>query len=94
METQIVNMTLEVFGDPWLDNTIFFPDGTQNNQNDSPFVSIRDSYFQVIVYRADGELSILLSGIYLCLKGCSHKINGPDYTTTLTLFKVPGGMLK
>jgi hypothetical protein len=90
---ELVNITIDTPGDPWLDNHIF--SGDADGSNDNLLVDLYHSYFKVKVYKmSDGihegrasGLSEILSGNYLCLKGCSHQINQGEYTTQLQLMK-------
>lgn len=93
----IVTITINIAGDPWLDNQIFNSDGSVSNTD--YLVNLYQSYFKVKVYKLSPgfyqgvgsatSLSEILSGNYLCLKGCSHNIADGEYTTTLQLLKAP-----
>lgn len=91
---ELININIEIPGDPWLDNHLFSSDGKEDGLNDI-LVDLYHAYFKVKVYKLNpgtfrGEsifLSEILSGNYLCLKGCSHKINDGDYTTSMQLMK-------
>jgi hypothetical protein len=92
----VVEVTLEIIGDPWLDNTVFLADGSQVQEATPTYVDLYNCHFEVVVYRADGQLSDLLTGVYTltgksCL--CSHRITGGEYITQLSLFKIPGEKL-
>ncbi len=90
---EIVNVTVEIPGDPWLDNQIFNSDGSSSVSN--YLVDLYGAYFKVKVYKlSPGShqgssvfLSEIISGNYLCMKGCSHSISAGEYTTTLQLMK-------
>jgi len=92
----IVTITIDIAGDPWLDNQIFNSDGSASNSD--LLVNLYQAYFKVKVYKLSpgsyqggsaAFLSDILSGNYLCLKGCSHSISDGEYTTTLQLLKAP-----
>jgi hypothetical protein len=86
---ELIDVSLELPGDPWLDNTLFL-DGKDYRNNDY-LVDLYNSYFKVKVYKigvgAQNQLSEILTGNYLCLKGCVHSISEGEYTTALTLMK-------
>jgi hypothetical protein len=90
---ELINVSIDIPGDPWLDNHLFSPDG--QNDNSDILVDLYHAYFKVKVYKLSpgshiGQstfLSQIISGNYLCLKGCSHQINDGDYTTSMQLMK-------
>lgn len=89
---ELIDITIEIPGDPWLDNT-FFLDDKDYRKNDI-LVDMYNAYFKVKVYkpgvavsRQTADLNPILTGNYLCLKGCTHNISEGEYTTTLTLMK-------
>ena len=87
---ELTNVNFEIAGDPWLDNTLFTSDGKDGRGQDL-LVDLYNSYFDVKVYRpgvnTQNEMSAILTGKYLCLKGCAHSISEGTYTTSLTLIK-------
>jgi hypothetical protein len=87
---ELTDVNFEIAGDPWLDNTLFTSDG-KDGRNQDLLVDLYNSYFDVKVYRpglnSQSELSAILTGKYLCLKGCIHNISEGSYTTSLKLIK-------
>lgn len=87
---ELTTVNLELHGDPWLDNTLFTPDG-QRIINQDLLVDMYHSYFELLVYKpASGNqnhLSEILSGTYICIKGCKHSISEGEYSTSLQLIK-------
>lgn len=87
---ELTDVNFEIAGDPWLDNTLFTTDG-KDGRNQDLLVDLYNSYFDVKVYRpglnSQSELSAILTGKYLCLKGCTHNISEGTYTTSLKLIK-------
>src|SRR5208337_2567705 len=86
---EIINIQIDIAGDPWLDNTLFLSDGAVAD-NDF-FVDPFNSYFQIVVYKpGEGSYNVtnpILSGQYLCLHGIKHNISEGEYTTSLELMK-------
>jgi hypothetical protein len=87
---EIINIQIEILGDPWLDNTLFLSSGDVSDSN--IFVDPFDAYFQVLIYKpgeANGGnvLNPILSGQYMCIKGIRHEISEGEYTTHLELMK-------
>lgn len=92
--SELIDVDIEIPGDPFLDNRIFSFQATNSDSKDNLedlLVNLYDSYFIIKVYRPndDGvmEPSRIFEGKYLCLKGCSHRISEGEYTTSLKLFK-------
>jgi hypothetical protein len=87
--SELVEINIDVPGDPWLDNTLFY-DGLDYRQQDS-LVDLYNCYFNVAVYKpgvgSSFEANPVLTGKYLCLKGCVHHISEGEYTTSLSLMK-------
>jgi len=87
--SEIVEITIEIPGDPWLDNTLFY-DGLDYRQQDA-LVDLYNCYFNIAVYKpgvgSTYETNPVLTGKYLCLKGCHHHISEGEYSTTLNLMK-------
>lgn len=87
---ELVSVNLELYGDPWLDNTLFTPDG-QRLINQDLLVDMYHSYFELLVYKPargnQNHLSEILTGTYICIKGCKHSITEGDYNTSLQLIK-------
>lgn len=89
---ELLDVDIEVPGDPFLDNRMFSRQGTEEADSLSNLlVDLYESYFIVKVYKmtADGGrvISPLFDGKYLCLRGCSHRISEGEYTTSLRLIK-------
>lgn len=87
---ELVTVNLEIHGDPWLDNTLFTPDG-QRLINQDLLVDMYHSYFELLVYKPargnQNHLSEILTGTYICIKGCKHSISEGEYSTSLQLIK-------
>lgn len=90
----VIEVDIEIFGDPWLDNTMF--DTTRNVSRSVQgnitrlLINLFQSQFRIKVYRADGAISTMLSGRYVCLGGTVvHKISEGEYSTSLRLSKIP-----
>ena len=87
----IIEVDIEIFGDPWLDNTMMTTTENTAKRGDritTLLVNIFQSRFKILVYRADGQISTMLSGDYMCFQGCSHRISEGEYTTSLKLLKI------
>lgn len=87
----IIEVDIEVFGDPWLDNTMMTTTENTSKRGDRVtrlLINLFQSRFKILVYRADGQISTMLSGDYMCFQGCSHKISEGEYTTSLKLLKI------
>jgi hypothetical protein len=87
----IIEVDIEIFGDPWLDNTMILTTENAAKRGDKItrlLVNLFQSRFKILVYRADGQLSTMLSGDYMCFQGCSHRISEGEYSTSLKLLKI------
>src|SRR6056297_329968 len=89
---ELLDVTIRIPGDPFLDNRILSRSATAENDTlKDLLVDIYNAYFIIKVYRetVDGsrQPSKLFEGKYLCLNGCSHRIDEGEYTTELKLFK-------
>jgi hypothetical protein len=89
---ELLDVDIEVLGDPFLDNRMFSREGpAEDDKLKDLLVDLYESYFIIKVYRmtSDGgrTLSPLFDGKYLCLRGCSHRISEGEYTTSLRLIK-------
>lgn len=99
---EIVDVNINILGDPWLDNTLFLNgDALSSNATSNHYgtllgdylVDIYHAYFDLFVYKP-GEGGInglvfnpILSGHYLCLKGLKHTISEGEYTTSISMMK-------
>lgn len=89
---ELVDVNIEIIGDPFLDNRLFSRNTKEENDILKDYlVDLYHSYFLIKVYRLnkDGSRAVspLFEGKYLCLKGCTHRISEGEYTTSLNLFK-------
>jgi hypothetical protein len=87
---ELIEVSIEIPGDPWLDNRLFSAKGKEDSLEDL-LVDFYDAYFLITTYKQDigggRSPSPLFEGQYLCLHGCSHKISEGEYTTSMKLFK-------
>lgn len=83
---EMFNVDITTPGDPWLDNSIW-----SGAQDSDLLVDLYSAYFKVLIYRPtevnQNVLSSIITGNYLCLKGCTHTITEGEYTTSLKLIK-------
>lgn len=89
---ELLDVDIEVPGDPFLDNRMFSREGSaEDDELKDLLVDLYEAYFIVKVYKmtADGGrvTSPLFDGKYLCLRGCTHRISEGEYTTQLRLIK-------
>jgi len=88
---ELFDVTISMHGDPWLDNSIWNIYGQNDSRNQNFLVNLYNSYFKIIIHRPLGNnmnsVSQLITGNYLCLKGCSHSISEGEYSTSLKLIK-------
>jgi hypothetical protein len=89
---ELIDVTIRIPGDPFLDNRILSRTSSESGDILSDLlVDLYNAYFIIKVYTEakDGsrQPSKLFEGKYLCLNGCSHRIEEGEYSTELRLFK-------
>lgn len=88
---EIFDVSISIPGDPWLDNSIWNVHGQNNFRNQDYLVNLYNSYFKITIHRPlpnnQNAISNIITGNYLCIKGCSHNISDGEYTTSLKLIK-------
>jgi hypothetical protein len=88
---ELFDVSITIPGDPWLDNSIWNIYSEDNPKDQKYLVNLYNAYFKILIYRPlrnnQNTVSNLITGNYLCLKGCSHSISEGEYTTSLKLIK-------